>query len=66
MMICIKFFCNFDAIDVSSTLFANFIEIASMLMSGYDFLNNAKTNVESTPPLKAMDSFFDFNESIFP
>jgi hypothetical protein len=46
----------FAAAGVSSTLFANFIEVALILRSGLVLRSNDKTNVESTPPLSAIDT----------
>ena len=51
----------FDAVDVSSTLSANFIDIASISISGCIFRISDKTNVESTPPLNAIEIFFLLN-----
>ena len=52
---------NFDAIFAacfdSSTLFSNLIEIALIFTSGHVFCNNAKTSVESTPLLRAIEVF---------
>ena len=55
----------FDAFDVSSTLFVNFIEMASISISGFDFLINERIRVESTPPLSAMHNFLGFSNSRF-
>src|SRR3989338_1864080 len=52
---------NFDAIFAacfdSSTLSSNLIEIALIFTSGHVFFNNAKTSVESTPLLRAIEVF---------
>ncbi len=52
---------NFDAIFAayfdSSTLFSNLIEIALIFTSGHVFFNKAKTSVESTPLLRAIEVF---------
>ena len=45
------------AVGVSSILLANFIEIASISKSGFNFLICASINVESTPPLSAIQIF---------
>ena len=53
-----------EAFGVSSTLFENLIEIASISKSGKFFLINASIKVESTPPLSAMPNFFMLNFSM--
>ena len=50
----------FDAVDDSSTLFANFIETALIFRSGFALRSNDKTSVESTPPLIAIETSFEF------
>ena len=47
-------------LDDSSTLFANFIEIALIFRSGFVLRSNDKTSVESTPPLRAIETSFEF------
>ena len=44
-----------SALFVSSTLSANFRDMASILISGFVLRNNAVTRVESTPPLNATE-----------
>ena len=55
----------FDASLVSSTLSANLIDTACMLRSGFIFLINDKTRVESTPPLNAIETVLASKVSIF-
>ena len=54
-----------DAAFVSSTLFANFIDTASISISGFIFRNKDNTRVESTPPLNAIQIFSLSNDSRF-
>ena len=55
----------FDAAFVSSTLFANLMDKASISVSGFIFCNKDKTNVESTPPLNAIQTFWSSNDFKF-
>ena len=59
MLITVCLASNFSAIFaagiVSSILLANFTEIAFIVIFGNIFLKNARTNVESTPPLNAIE-----------
>ena len=55
----------FAASVVSSILSANLIEMAWTSISGLTLRISDKTNVESTPPLNAIEIFFPLNFSIF-
>ena len=55
----------FAAAFVSVILSANLTDIALMLISGLIFLSRDKTRVESTPPLRAIDTFPSWNFSNF-